>query len=83
MVAVVVRDDHVVELPKSGLASGRLHDAVRVSMAGVTRINQHGLASGRDNQCRGPALDVDPIDVEPAISLVGARGPRTEAKQGQ
>ena len=69
MVAVVVGDDHMVELPQPGLAvavctirSGSRWPGLPVSI----RIDS---PRGRDDQRGGAPFDVDPIDIQP---LVGA-----------
>src|SRR3954452_18631297 len=71
MIRVVMRDDHVIELPQTGFARDDLYDAVRIAMAGVAGINEHRLPGRRDDQGGRASFDVDPIDVEVLVDWSG------------
>ena len=74
MIAVVVRDDEVVDAGHARLLRGG-GDAIRVASLEprVARVDQHRLARRRDDERRLSAFDVDEIDVE-RLSRLGCAG---------
>ncbi|MEP6963193.1 MAG: hypothetical protein ABI995_14020, partial [Acidobacteriota bacterium] len=56
-----------------------LGDALRVVIgaAGKAGVDQEGLAGGADDERGGSAFDIDPIDVESALTGLGSALART------
>jgi hypothetical protein len=63
VVAVIVRDQQVVDLLDAGGAY-RLHDPLRIARARIAGVHQHRLPARRGDERRLAALDVDEIDVQ-------------------
>ena len=57
-----------------------LVDAAGVPSAGEARVHQHRLSGGGDDQGGRPALDVDPVDVEPLVGRAAARSGTASAR---
>jgi hypothetical protein len=82
MIAVIVRDDQVVDLLALRHLSDGFHDPVGIAAARIAAIDQDRFARGRDNQRRRAPLDIDPIDVQPVVGGAGLRMDRQEQREG-
>ena len=78
VVAVKVRDEHVVEALQARDFANNPRDPPRVTVVEALEsgVHQHRLPAGGDDQRRRAALDVDPVDIERAgrVDRVEAAG---------
>ena len=82
MVAVIMRDDDVVQFLDVGVFAG-FRNALRIASveAAPSSIDKHGLAGGADDEGRLAAFDIDKINFQ---GLCGLRaGRHREHRQGQ
>jgi hypothetical protein len=75
MILVVMREQHIVDLRKSGLPGSR-DDAVCVASIIVlpTCIDEKRLSRSRYEKCRLAALDVDEVNLQSSRGIVEADG---------
>ena len=71
MIAVPVTDHDMIDLTQARFL-GRGVDAFRiaVAIARIAGVEQQRLAGRRDEQCRGAAFDIDPMDLQIARGRV-------------
>ena len=60
MIAMVMRDDQVIDATHAGDLRGQLDDSIGVADAGVAGIDQQRLPGRRDDQRGGAPFDIDP-----------------------
>src|SRR5262245_43271763 len=75
VVTMKVSDQEIVNPPKASvLCSGEDPPGIAPVVSGIAGVDEHRLASWRDNQRRLAAFDVDEIDVQ----RLGSEGRREE-----
>ena len=73
VIDVIVGDDEVIDRLHAGGAGG-VDDPAGIALAGISGVDQHRLAGGRDDERGGAALGVDEVEAEIGVGRQDWRG---------